>query len=90
MLVRVLLTVRLKGIGKSSPFTGDAWIIGGKSLYEKYIDYVDEVHLSYINKRFDCDTKIDIGMFLGYFEFVSEQRLSESVKVMKLKRKTND
>lgn len=35
----------------------DAYIIGGQSIYNQTIDYVDELHISYINKSFfDADT----------------------------------
>lgn len=35
----------------------DAYIIGGQSIYNQTIDYVDELHISYIDKSFrDADT----------------------------------
>ena len=35
----------------------DAYIIGGQSIYEQTLDYVSELHISYIDKEFeDADT----------------------------------
>lgn len=36
--------------------TNDVWIIGGKQIYELFIDYVDEVVLSKLKNTYECDT----------------------------------
>lgn len=36
---------------------GDVWIIGGASIYDQLIDFVDEVHFTFIEKNFsEADT----------------------------------
>lgn len=44
-------------LGKCLKENCDAYIIGGQSIYNQTIDYVDELHISYIDKSFrDADT----------------------------------
>lgn len=64
----------------------DYWIIGGKSIYEQCIPYVDEVHISLIDKDFpEADTHMDLD-FLKEFEFSDLIRLNDYTKVHIFKR----
>lgn len=38
------------------------WISGGKTIYEKYYQYADEIIVSEINGTFDGDVKLDIDL----------------------------
>ena len=34
----------------------EVWIIGGESVYKKFINIVDEIHITKINGNYNCDT----------------------------------
>ena len=55
-------------------FEDDFWVIGGKSIYDQCMPYVEEVHITRIDKDFpEADTYMDLN-FLREFEL---QRLTE-------------
>ena len=50
----------------------DVWIIGGKQIYElfltKYLNIIDEIHITKIKGNFNCDVHLDINNYLLNFE----------------------
>lgn len=42
----------------------EVWIVGGKTLYEKYLPLIDELHITRIPGEFDADTTLDIDFGL--------------------------
>ena len=60
-------------------FNVDVWVIGGATIYEQLIDYVDEIHWTVVQEVSDkADTKVDINSLFEGFEEVSCEALSES------------
>ena len=43
----------------------DIYIIGGKTMYEKWLPDVDFIHITKINSTFNCDTFLDIKTLLN-------------------------
>jgi dihydrofolate reductase len=43
----------------------DIWIVGGGSIYEQLMPFIDEFHVSRINDDQEGDVKIDISSFKG-------------------------
>ncbi|AUR87453.1 dihydrofolate reductase [Vibrio phage 1.101.O._10N.261.45.C6] len=84
------VTRKMKVLGKSIPFSDNTWIIGGKSVYEKLLPYVDEIHHSFIvDKTYDCDTFINCDLWEGdgNWYLADYKELSDKVKVQIYKRK---
>lgn len=53
----------------------DAFIIGGSEVYGQLLPYVDEVHLTYINKAADkVDTYFPYALLKQHFEIVESER----------------
>ena len=46
------------------------YIIGGKSIYELFISYVEELIISQINKKYVCDTYVDMNLLLHDFNLI--------------------
>ncbi len=68
-------------------FSGDTWIIGGKSIYDQCMPYVEEVHITMIDKDFpEADTHMDLN-FLREFELQSLTELNDYSIVYVYKRK---
>lgn len=67
--------------------TEDLWIIGGKSTYDQFHQYAEEVHLTRINQDFpDADVYLDTS-WLCDFEKVKEVPLNDYSHVEIYKRK---
>ncbi len=65
----------------------DMWIIGGKSIYNQCMPYVEEVHITMIDKDFpEADTHMDLN-FLREFELQSLTELNDYSIVSVYKRK---
>lgn len=68
-------------------FSGNTWIIGGKSIYDQCMQYVEEVHITMIDKVFpEADTYMDLS-FLREFELQSLTELNDYSIVYVYKRK---
>ncbi|CAH9014394.1 putative dihydrofolate reductase [Vibrio phage 424E50-1] len=68
------------------PYT-DYWIIGGKSIYEQCMQFVEEVHITIIDQDFpEADTYMDLD-FLKEFQFEDLTRLNDYSTVHVFKRK---
>ena len=50
------VVVDIDTLVKMAPKIEHAWIIGGATLIESMIGYIDEIHLSRIKGTYDCDT----------------------------------
>jgi dihydrofolate reductase len=60
----------------------DVWVIGGKSIYEQLLPYVEEIHHTIIDGVYDCDTFIDTKLWLNDdWKLVGGKDLSESAVV---------
>ncbi len=67
--------------------TTDMWVIGGKSIYDQCMPYVEEVHITMIDKDFpEADTHMDSN-FLREFELQSLTGLNDYSIVYVYKRK---
>lgn len=66
----------LKKFIKNWPVNQELYIIGGKSIYEQTLDYVDNLILTKINGNYDGDAYIDIDKLTSnkvkYFEKTSD------------------
>jgi thymidylate synthase len=59
----------------------DVFIIGGESLYKKYIGIADNIYTTIIDKEFECDVFFPIERFGEYeIETYSESEFSEEEK----------
>ncbi len=77
----------LKSWLKLSGELEDYWIIGGKSIYNQCMPYVEEVHITMIDKDFpEADTRMDLN-FLREFELQSLTELNDYSTVYVYKRK---
>jgi dihydrofolate reductase len=43
------------------------WLIGGAKLVEASWDYINEVHLTLVNKEHECDTFVDLNILEKHF-----------------------
>ena len=43
----------------------DIFVIGGKQIFEQWLPYVENIHLTTINETFNCDTYININTHLN-------------------------
>ena len=66
----------------------DFWCIGGASIYEQCKPYVQEVHISRMNKTFESDTFINLD-FLSDFYLDNTIKLNYYTTVEVYKRKNN-
>jgi len=57
----------------------DYYIIGGSTIYEKYIDLVDKLYITYIDKKYDCDTFFPAFTNFKLIDY-SEKKYSETEK----------
>lgn len=80
-------------LSKKDENSPDVCIIGGKSIYEKFIRYpnlVDEISISFLENDYDCDTFIDIKEITKGFSPHKEIDLAnENWKVTIFSRKEN-
>lgn len=54
----------------------EAFIIGGKQIYESFADYIDKIYLTVIDKTYVVDTVLDLSKFsLESFEFNNKWKL---------------
>lgn len=62
---------------KTGAIQGDLWVIGGATIYEAFIPYVDELHLTVVNEDAVGDTKIfcDWALPPARFELATLSRL---------------
>lgn len=60
-----------------SAFYQEFWIIGGKQVYEQFLDYVDEIHHTTIAGKYDVDTTMDLT-FLKDWECSEIKRLADN------------
>ena len=67
----------------------DIYVIGGKSLYEGLIDYVDEILVTNIKGDYETDVKIDPKIFED-FEIEKKEYLSNKATVIYYKRKEGE
>lgn len=55
----------------------DIYIIGGKSIYEYFIDFYDELHISLIKdehtKNYDVNQAVKLNLPLNKFKLISSQ-----------------
>ena len=65
---------------------GIAYVIGGKSVYEQLLPYIDEIHHTTIAGEYEADTFMDMSFLKGW---VCEEihRLSEMAVVKVYKRR---
>ncbi|MDR2829092.1 MAG: dihydrofolate reductase [Mycoplasmataceae bacterium] len=64
----------------------DVFVIGGKSIYEAFMPYADELIVSYIDGTYECDTtmnKIDMTKF----ELIDENNDNSEFSVKYYRRK---
>jgi dihydrofolate reductase len=61
----------LKDIGKP------VWVIGGATLYNEMLPYVDKVHLTLINNTHQCDTFFDTEKLYDNFMLVRENNFED-------------
>lgn len=60
----------------------DIWVIGGKSIYESLLHYVDEIHHTMLlDKEYEADTFIDTEWEEVGFERLDAVRLSDRATV---------
>lgn len=52
-------------------FKKNVWIIGGASIFEQLLPYIDEIWLSRIEGNYDCDTHLSEDMITDDFTIVS-------------------
>lgn len=55
----------------------DIWVIGGGKVYDIMINHVDEVYLTQIYDKFDCDVHFDGSKLHDQFEMVSQSQMKE-------------
>lgn len=55
----------------------ESWVIGGKSIYEQFIEHVDEIHHTTIAGKYGVDTTMDLT-FLKEWECSEIKRLSDN------------
>ena len=70
---------------KASDLSEEILIIGGASLYEQSLPYVQGIYLTQVLGKFDCDRKFEKNWLLG-FEQESIRDLSLTAKVSYWKR----
>lgn len=68
-----------KGIPWLKDFGGvDTYIIGGKSIYEQCLPFIDEIHWTLIEGDYKCDTFVELsleGFYLKESKLLSEEAL---------------
>lgn len=65
----------------------DYWIIGGKSIYEQFMSFVEELHMTVIDQAFpDADTYLNLD-FLSDFDKVETLSLNGYSQVEIYRRK---
>jgi dihydrofolate reductase len=47
------------------------WVIGGSQIYDIFIDIVDELYVTHVNGKFECDV---------WFPSISEKWIGEPIK----------
>lgn len=60
----------IKSISKLLPqmnFTKNVWVIGGASIFEQLLSYIDEIWISRISGTYDCDTHLSEDKITDYF-----------------------
>ena len=58
----------------------DIWVIGGASIYQQLLPYVEEIHHTIIDGVYDCDTYFNME-FLKDWTLVGGKDLSENAVV---------
>jgi len=68
---------KLKSLSKS-----DIWIIGGEDIYRQFLPFCDTVHLTFIHKNFNCDTRFPEAILKRYFieDYVEHTILDNDVE----------
>ena len=51
----------------------DVFLIGGKTIYEKFVNFVEEIYLTYIDHEHEGDVYLDLS-FLKDFSLVKETK----------------
>ena len=75
---------------KTNPYL-DVWIIGGASIYNQALPYVDEIHFTLIPLEATGDTFFHIEDWIQDFELISSEAVPDTIpclyKVYKRKKK---
>jgi len=77
--------------GKSIFSHLDAWVIGGSSIYQQLLPYIDEIHWTLVNEDFpEADTYFDMSFLWAnekdwYFDNLTKLGTTTSVTVWKRK-----
>lgn len=58
----------------------DIWVIGGSSIYQQLLPFVEEIHHTIIDGVYDCDTHFNMN-FLEDWELVGGKDLCENAVV---------
>lgn len=61
----------------------DIWIIGGKSIYDQLLPFVEEIHHTVISGEYECDTFMDVTQWTesSDWELKETKVLSDKAKV---------
>lgn len=78
----------MKSILKILPqmnFTKNVWVIGGASIFEQLLPYMDEIWLSRIDGVYDCDTHLPRDQITSNFH-IDKMTVDESLTIEKWAR----
>jgi dihydrofolate reductase len=64
----------------------DVFVIGGKSIYEAFMPYADELIVSNINKVYECDTFMK-PIDMSQFKLIDENNTNSEFTIKYYKRK---